>query len=184
MSDTSKNTDKKSTLYLPQTDEEKAEAFRLLDELLSELAKEARSARTLVRELDESEEVSEGAGSEVAAAVTGNLPGTAPGGEGLLRSAAAQREADRFKAAFEKLGVNWAAQEGPLKGMPDTTPSSPPIWTLTQAGYLQNLVALAERKFGASAPATLALRKELEEAQKEQGKPPPKVQRYWAGFRA
>jgi hypothetical protein len=40
MSDTSKNSEQKSTIYLPQTDEEKAEAFRLLDELESELARE------------------------------------------------------------------------------------------------------------------------------------------------
>jgi hypothetical protein len=40
MSDTSKNSNEKSSTYLPQTNEEKGEAFRLLDELISELARE------------------------------------------------------------------------------------------------------------------------------------------------
>lgn len=66
--------------------------------------------------------------------------------------------------------------------MPDTTPSSSPIGTTTHAGYLQYLMELAVQQFGANAPATLGLRKELEEALKEEGKP-VKEQRYHAGFR-
>jgi hypothetical protein len=42
---------------------------------------------------------------------------------------------------------------------------------MIHADYLTQLVALAERKFGASAPETLALRRELEQAQLEQEKP-------------
>jgi hypothetical protein len=48
--------------------------------------------------------------------------------------------------------------------------------------YLQDLLELAARKFGANAPATLGLRKELEEALKRQGKQ-PQVQTYQVGFR-
>jgi hypothetical protein len=48
--------------------------------------------------------------------------------------------------------------------------------------YLSHLLELAVRKFGASAPAAEALRKELEEAQKEQDNQ-PKAQRYWVGLR-
>ena len=40
MSNTSKNTEPISTFYLPNTTQEQAEAFKLLDELERELAKE------------------------------------------------------------------------------------------------------------------------------------------------
>jgi hypothetical protein len=40
MNNTSKNTEQNSTPYLPKTEQEQAEAFKLLDELERELAKE------------------------------------------------------------------------------------------------------------------------------------------------
>ena len=49
MTNTSRNTGSNSTPYSPKTEKEKAEAYRLLDDFLSELAKQQAFRELVVR---------------------------------------------------------------------------------------------------------------------------------------